>query len=56
MAGPLSEGGLDNLELGLAEYAEEEAERTLKAYALNHKTHKHYLIINYSWKYIIINR
>lgn len=29
---PVSDGGLDNLDFGLAEYAEGEAERTFSAY------------------------
>lgn len=34
MADPVSKGGLDNLELGLAEYADGVAERTFNAYGL----------------------
>lgn len=41
IADPVSEGGLDNLELGLAEYAEDEAERTFKAYTNISQTSMH---------------
>lgn len=32
IAGPVRDGGFDNLEFGLAEYAEGEAPRTFKTY------------------------
>lgn len=36
MADPVSDGGFDNLEIGLAEYAEGEADNTFKTYELHY--------------------